>query len=219
MLPDRKKTILSILLVILLIGVTVLVTSIITKTVIKKNSLQPSDNYPNNVMYVGIISKDSNYEKIVLLDNNFNKVSKELNSFYKIKDIHIINNRIVFYSDAVNEIIYDKKKKEYSIREIAQYIEDVQQIKIGFLGVGYLNTNNELFIKYYDNYDNKTIINSNVDQILNFIDDELYYKINNEIKKYNFKTKENSDCNLTEDEIIKNDDIKKDGYERIMKIK
>ena len=217
MLPDKKKTTFTVLGIILFIIVIVIFTSFIT-SILKKEKPKPNndDNYPANAVYVGIKEKDDNYEKLVILDKNFKVINNEINSFYDIKDINIKDNFVIFYSDSLNKIAYDKKEKEFYVKEIESYINDVKEVKLGQIGLAYLDNYNDLTIRYYDDYQNGETIDSDVLDGMTMINDSLYYYTNQLLKNYDLKSKKSMIVvEMAEEE----EEINKKGYERIIRIK
>ena len=218
MLPDKKKNLLTIGGVILFVIIIVIITALVTSFIKKRNQKPNIDNaYPKNAYYVGIKTKDSNYEKLVILDKDFKVISNDINSFSKIKDIITKDNQVIFYSDTLNVVAYNEKENNYYVKEKEEYLSDVNEVKLSNIGIAYLNNNNDLVIRYYDNYKEEEIIDHNVKDGLTLINDSIYYNANEVLKKYNLKDKT---LNAVEDiEKVDNEEISKEGYERIIKIK
>lgn len=184
MLPNKKKTITRIFIIIIITILFIFLMFQVTKYAKNDNQI---DNYPKNVKYIGIVNDLKNsYEKLVILDDNFNKIGTEINCFYKIKDYKIINNRFIFFSDALNEIAYNKKKKVFYIKELNSYLSNLNDIKISD---NYIVELDDKKINAFNLQTNKKIqLIDNVFKLYDIIKNNIFYADQEGLKQYNLET-------------------------------
>ena len=189
MLPEKRKNLIIILVIIVLVILAVYGGYFLSKFVKEKDKNPKIDfDYPESAMYFGIIKDDSNFNKGIVLDSEFNEISNKINLFYPILSYKVSdNNKLLFYSDAFNQLTYNKKEKTFFIKEIDSKISNLNGIQYGKNFIVYVTDSNELFM--IDNDDNSFSIAKNVDSNFAIIDNYIYYTLDNDLKAYNVVTK------------------------------
>lgn len=190
MLPNRKKK--FAIIVAIIIGIVLLVVAIASISGFinnRNNKEKGNDNYANLYEYFGITKDEDGIYKLVGINETEEKYL-DLKTFYEVLDVKIINNRIVLYSDATNEVRYDTKSKEFYFYELDSNYENNYNYKL---------TDTHL-IKYNDNIlsireygkDEQIITDSlSKKQVITYLD-QIYYLSNNTIFKYDLTNNYNS---------------------------
>lgn len=195
MLPDRKRNILIGIIAVLLIVIVVFAIYFIT-SFIKNGVTKPfeSDAYPLDYKYIGIQYDEINkYQTIVILKEDFSKIENvNLRSFFEIKDMKVKNNRLYFYSDAINEVAYDKEKDSVLIHEVNEYYNNKVDLKLSDNYIVFLTETGSLEYRKFDakEKDENDIITSGLnDRTIAVIGDVVYYHGTDGIMSYDLNTK------------------------------
>ena len=183
MLPEKKKR----LIIALISGVVIVITVFLLgklSAFIKSGNELRNDDYQNIYTYIGI-SKDRDGIYKIYGINKEREDYLNIKTFYDIKDILNKENKIVIYSDAVNEIRYNKNKKEFYFYELDRFYSKNSDIK---LTKDYLliKDNNSIKIKKYDNEEYTYI--ENVTSYIAY-DNKIYY-ISGDLYEYDLFKKE-----------------------------
>ena len=153
LLPDRKKSIVIGIIAVILIVVIVFAIYTITKF-IKGGVEKPflSAPYPLEYKYVGIQYDEVNkYQTLVVLKDDFTKdETTNLKSFFEIKNLKVKNNRLYFYSDAINEVAYDSEKEEFLIHEVNSYYNNKTTLKLADDYIIFLTEEGHLEYRSFD---------------------------------------------------------------------
>lgn len=192
MLPERKKKlIISIISIIVLIGL-IFGISFLSSYIKEKNHVdeRDNDNYPEKYKYIGIILDDEGVYRLFGLDENYVEISLNVHTFYKVQDLKFENNRIVLFSDAVNELRYEKEKQEFYFYDLNSYYNKRVEVK---LAKDYLIFINEKTITYQDLVNNKNITNNITNASLGNVlvqDNYVYYVLDGGIYRYDLDKEE-----------------------------
>lgn len=194
-MPDRKRKLIIIIISIIAIILLVIVISSISSFIKDRADVgRSSDLYPEEVMYMGIFyDKENDYQKIIPLNEDFESLKYELNSFYEIQDIKVINDRLVIYSDALNEIAYDHELDEFYLNELDSYYNANTSVYLGKDYMVFLTKDGSLeYILYnHKEKDKNVIVESNIEnKKIAVIDNFIYYRDFDGIVKYNMETLE-----------------------------
>lgn len=182
MLPEKKKKLIIGIFAIIALVILIILLASLSNYIKSKHvdETRKNDDYASNYLYYGI-TKDTDgiYKLYGISDASEDYLA--LRSFYEITDLKIINDKIVLYSDAVNEIRYEKDKNEYYFYELDSFYKNSYK---GFLCNDYLvlNGNNKILYHKFGEEENKEI----ADNITNIVtnDNFIYYVKNDKIYKY-----------------------------------
>lgn len=199
MLPEKKKRLIIGIIAIIVCVIVVIGLWKLSSFIKNRNNEYVKNNseYSENYEYFGVL-KDSEGIYRVYGINESEEVYLSLKTFYEVKDILVKDKRLILYSDAVNEVRYDKDINEYYFYELDSYYNNKEDIS---LAKDYLVTYKDKVITYwkYGDDDKKKV--SNVDSYLVY-ENKLYYVTNNMIMEYDLDTGEsntlvNSEFTLT----------------------
>lgn len=196
MLPEKKKILISgTIAIVALIGV-VLVIYFITAVIKKKNTeVFISDPYPKEYVYLGVRYDAANgYEVILPMKSDFTHEKGIVRSFEKIKDAKVVDNRLVIFSDLINEVAYNKKDGTFFLREINSYSnKEIETLKLTNNYFAYLDVSGALEYQDYAGTlasDPKLITVGVTDKNIAVRRDVVYYKTSEGILEYNLETEE-----------------------------
>ena len=134
MLPSvrRKRMLLIILSSLIALILVILIISFLTKVAHNnQENIFKGDPYPNNVAFIGITKDlENDYYLIKPLDNKYNSLNYDMRSFLEIKDYQMQDKKLLIYSDAINEIAYDKNNDKFIINEINSFYNKNINIKL-----------------------------------------------------------------------------------------
>ena len=105
-------------------------------------------------------------------------------TFYNVEDMIIKNNKLVIYSDAVNELRYDKKTKEFYFYEIDSNYSNKYKV---LLSKDYIVTKEDKIINYrkYNSEEIKNITNEAIDYEFLLYSNKVYYVSEDGIYEFN----------------------------------
>ena len=109
-------------------------------------------------------------------------------TFYNVEDMIIKNNKLVIYSDAVNELRYDKKTKEFYFYEIDSNYSNKYKV---LLSKDYIVTKEDKIINYrkYNSKEMKNITNEAIDYEFLLYSNKVYYVSEDGIYEFNLNNK------------------------------
>lgn len=197
MLPDKRKKIMIATISIFFLILVVLGVSFLTKT-IKKNVETPfiSDAYPQEVIYIGVQHDSKNDTEVLsILNGAFEKTTHSLSTFYKISDYKVINNRLVIYSDAINEIAYKANEDEFIFNEIDSFYSNRIDVRLANDYVVFLTDTGALEYRNYNANEkgkNKTIATDLDKENFIVIKNIVFYRDIEGIVGYNMDTEQKS---------------------------
>lgn len=185
MLPEKKKRLIIGIIAIIVCVIVVIGLWKLSSFIKNRNNEYVKNNseYSENYEYFGVL-KDSEGIYRVYGINESEEVYLSLKTFYEVKDILVKDKRLILYSDAVNEVRYDKDINEYYFYELDSYYNNKEDVS---LAKDYLVTYKDKVITYwkYGDDDKKKI--SNVDSYLVY-ENKVYYITNNIVMEYNLDT-------------------------------
>lgn len=125
MLPEKRKRLIIGIISVVVIIIVVLLLGKLSAFIKNKNNKKEeitfnNDSYTEMYDYIGIsMDKDGIY-KVYGISKDSEKYL-DIKTFYEVEDVKKINEKIVLYSDAVNEIRYDKEKDLFYFYELDSY--------------------------------------------------------------------------------------------------
>lgn len=191
MLPEKKKNLIISLIAIVILVIVILLIVVISNLVKlnnKRNGEKTNDDYLNLYTYYGITKNEDDIYQIYGINSEGEKYL-DIRTFYDVVDARIINNRILLYSDAVNEVRYDEYKKEFYLYEVDNYFSNN---KLKYLGNDYLiikDDSNIRYSKYGNNMEKYLEINNSSSNIL-VNKNKIYYAKEDGIYEYNLEAEE-----------------------------
>lgn len=149
MLPEKRKRLIIGAIALIVIIIVVILLGKISSFIKNRNNVNEkrNDDYSEIYDYIGITVDEDNVYKVYGINENEEKYL-DIKTFYEVKDITNINNKIVLYSDAVNEIRYDNKNNEFYFYELdSNYIQsDFVLLSKEYI---YLSSDNKLLFRKY----------------------------------------------------------------------
>ena len=167
--------ILSSLIALILV---ILIISFLTKVAHNnQENIFKGDPYPNNVAFIGITKDlENDYYLIKPLDNKYNSLNYDMRSFLEIKDYQMQDKKLLIYSDAINEIAYDKKNNKFILNEINSFYNKNVNIKLTKDYFVIIDKNTLSYQKINDNKEKrKEITKDLVGKNIYSIDNIIYY--------------------------------------------
>lgn len=186
MLPEKRKRLIIGIISIIVIIIVVILLGKISSFIKNRNNVNEkrNDDYSEIYDYIGVTIDEDNVYKVYGINENEEKYL-DIKTFYEVKDITNINNKIVLYSDAVNEIRYDNKNNEFYFYELdSNYIQsDFVLLSKEYI---YLSSDNKLlFRKYGSENTNKLDVSGKFLEKNN----KIYYLKNNTLYEYDVTIK------------------------------
>ena len=191
MLPSRRKKLIIIVLSVLLLGGFIWGIYFLTKMIKTQEVVFKSDAYPTDVMYIGITYDEANdYRTLTMLDADFKKTDYSLNTFYEVRDYHVVDHRLVVYSDAINEVAYNMKDDVFSFNEIDSFYSNTVDIKIGDHYLVYFTGSNLEYRAYNttEKSKSKVIAEGVEDKRIAVVQDTVFYRDFEGIVAYDMQT-------------------------------
>lgn len=187
MLPEKKRN-------LIILGVSILVLIIIVLSIAflsswmknrNKNNEGRDDAYPKEYEYYGILKDSDDVYKVYGITSN-EEVYLGIRTFYEVTDAKMINNHLVFYSDAANELRYNKKKNTFNQYELDSYYNNNYKVRITDKYLVYTNKN-EIYYKAFNNSEEKIKIADNLinDNII-ITSDNIYFLASDGVYEYTF---------------------------------
>lgn len=187
MLPEKKKRLIIGIIAIIICIVVVICLWKLSAFIKSRNEEYVKNNseYSKNYDYFGVLKDTEGIYRLYGI-NNGEEVYLSLKTFYEVKDILIKDKRLILYSDAVNEVRYDKDINEYYFYELDSYYNNKEYIN---LAKDYIITYKDKIITYwkYGMDDKKKI--SSVDNYIVY-ENMLYYITNGRVMQYNLDKSE-----------------------------
>lgn len=151
MLPERRKKLIVICISILFLVVVVLGIFFITKK-IKGNqeTLFVSDAYPSDVVYFGLQHDEKKDQDILIgLNSSFEKTEYTLSTFYKILDTKVIDQKLLVYSDAVNEVAYKEDDGKFLFNEVDTFYSNKVDVRLAGSYIVFMSDDGTLAFRKY----------------------------------------------------------------------
>lgn len=192
MLPEKKKNLLigivsCVVLIIVVILIYLLSNFIKSRSEVVKLE---DDLYPTKYNYYGILKDDEDVYRI-----NGIAASDEdylgIRTFYDVSDLRIINNHIIFFADALNELRYNKKNNEFYLQELNSFYSNSYDINLTDSSI-ILRTKQSISYFNFDKTINEETQISNTLKSNEFLEDKnkVYYVLDDGIHEYDITTKE-----------------------------
>lgn len=131
MLPEKRKRLIIGIISIIVIIIVVILLGKISSFIKNKNNenVQRNDDYSEIYDYIGVTIDEDNIYKIYGINEDEEKYL-DVKTFYEVKDMINIDKKIVLYSDAVNELRYDKKREEFYFYELDEFYNKYDNVKL-----------------------------------------------------------------------------------------
>ncbi len=192
MLQQRKRR--NIIIVAIILGLILITFGIWGLTKIAKSSKNNEfrgDPYPSKIKFIGIYYniEDENYI-IKALDKDLQELKYEVDEYMDITNIHVVNNHIYYYSDAINELIYNKSEDKLEVKEIDSYSNNLNQVFIGDNYLVVLEQKNLMYRPVADEKKKFKTVASGIDSKIVVNNDIIYYEKSDGVYCYNINTNE-----------------------------
>ncbi len=193
MLPDRKKNLIIWIISIVSVVIVILIMYNLAKFMHNRTGQIKvvDDIYPLEYSYYGItIDQDKNYQ-LTGLNQDYEETILGLRSFYSINKLYYFDNHLVVYSDAINQINYNKADNEFSFYEIDSFYSNKTNV---LMNDNYyvFSTSTNVYYTAKDNLNNKMNISDElISDIVLLQDNNVYYLQNDGINVYNLVDKTN----------------------------
>lgn len=193
MLPEKKKKLIITGLALIALIIVIILMYNLGKYMQEKSKINEDtiidDAYPNNYPYYGFLfDEDGNYQ-LMGLDSNFEETKLNLRSFYKMDNLYYYNDHLVLYTDAINQVNYNKEDEEYFFFEQNPFYSNDTEV--------YITEENYIFndgekLEYCpkDNCTNVVISDSISDYVTLLNDEVIFYEEDDTIKSYDMKVSE-----------------------------
>lgn len=204
MLPEKKKKlIIGIIAIIVIIIVVFLLgkLSSFIKDKGKETKERRNDSYSEKFKYIGIFQDEDKILNLYGIDEE--ETSLGVRTFYDILDIKLINEKLVLYSDATNELRYDKNEDEYYFYELDTKYNNNYKIRLANkYVVSY--TNKTLSYWAFDSKEESEIRNNLENDTFFVSEDNVYFLDNTGLYEYNLdEAREEKIIKLNEsDEVV-----------------
>ncbi len=190
MLPEAKKKL--IFTIVAIVGVIIVIIIMYNLAKYMKNHGESpevvyDDPYPTVYNYYGVEYSDEGTYKLIGFDENFVRNDLNLRIFFPINTLYWRNNHLAFYSDATNELRYNKEEEKYYLYELDTFYSNNIDIKIvdDYL---ILIENNTLSYRKIDSDEETEITNQLVNKDVLTRDNYIYYVVNAGVYEYDLET-------------------------------
>lgn len=191
MLPEKRKKIIISIIAIIIFIIVVIAIGYLSKYIksLHEVKMREDDKYPSIYEYYGILKDTDNVYNLYGL--NEEEKNLNLHTFYSILDVYVKGQKIVLYSDAVNEVRYENSSESFYFYELDSYYSNSYKVK---LSEDYLLRTNGYNLDYwtYDKTEKTSISTNLIDDNILTNNNLVYYNIKDGIYSYNLKTKENT---------------------------
>lgn len=187
MLPEKRKRliigIIAIFAIIIIVILLALLSNYIKSRHENQNDERRNDAYPEKYEYFGItMDKDGIYKLYGISGNEEEYLN--VRTFYNVEDMIDKDGKLVIYSDAANELRYDKKTKEFYFYEIDSNYSNKYKV---LLSKDYIVTKEDRIINYrkYNSEEIKNITDKAIDYECLLHDNKVYYVLEDGIYEFN----------------------------------
>lgn len=192
MLPEKRKRliigIIAIFAIIIIVILLALLSNYIKSRHENQNDERRNDAYPEKYEYFGItMDKDGIYKLYGISSNEEEYLN--VRTFYNVEDMIDKDGKLVIYSDAANELRYDKKTKEFYFYEIDSNYSNKYKV---LLSKDYIVTKEDRIINYrkYNSEEIKNITDKAIDYECLLHDNKVYYVLEDGIYEFNLNNEE-----------------------------
>lgn len=192
MLQQRKRKVIIIVVIIVGLILITLGIGVITKVAKSSNNNEfQGDPYPSNIKFIGIYyNKDDENYIIKALDKDLQELKYEVDEYMDITNIHVVNNHIYYYSDAINELIYNKSEDKLEIKEVDSYSNNLNQVYIGNKYLVVLEQENIMYRPIAEEKKKFKTIASGIKSKVVVNNDIVYYEKKDGIYSYDIENEE-----------------------------
>ncbi len=180
MLPEKRRNLIIGIVAVIVIILLVLGIYSLSKYIKNKSANKGernNDSYPSSYVYYGVMLDDEGVYKVYGIGDTEEYL--DIKTFYEIKDIKVIDNKLVMYSDATNELRYEKKNKEFYLYELDSNYEKEENVK---LSNNYLisEINNTLSYYPYGNKEEEKVISNGLSKEEFLVNGNIVYYVQND---------------------------------------
>ena len=192
MLPKKRKSLIIWIISIIGIIIVIILMYNFSKFMHSRGPKEPvivDDAYNSEYSYYGFaIDEDGNYQ-LMGLNSEMDEELLGLRSFYPMSNMYYYNNHLLVYTDAINQINYNKEENKYFFNEINSFYNNnadvlITETKYIFYANGTL--------EYCEiNECNKVLIDNELtDDLILLGNNEVFYQKSDGIYMYDFTTNE-----------------------------
>ena len=203
MLPESRKKIMISVISIIVIVIVVFLIAKLSAFIKSKNTTEPvdaNDAYADLYDYYGFMKDSDNvYHLYGIKDGE--ESSLDLKTFYDIQDLIIKDKHLIIYSDALNEIRYDKNNQAFHFYELNSSYSSKYKVK---LASDYLITckdNTLAYLNYTDDFAKDNKIATGVSDYL-VTKNMVYYVQDGSLYSFNLTSLKSTLINNFHNEII-----------------
>lgn len=190
MLPGKRKSL--IIWIVSIIGIILVIFAMYNFSKFMRNrgpqeSEIIDDAYVEDYLYYGFaIDKDGNYQ-LMGLNNNFEEEKLGLRSFYAMSNMYYYDDHIILYTDAINQINYNKEENKYFFYEIDSFYNNATDVIVTDLYYVFY-TSATLEYCSIDNCNRIQIVDDLVDDIILLNENAVFYQRLDGVYMYDFNT-------------------------------
>lgn len=191
MLPEKKKRLIIALISVVIIIITVCAIYKLSSYIRSRNNNttieeRNNDEYPSDYSYIGVLKDKDNIYKLYGIKD---KEEKYLNvrTFYDIKDIITKDNKLVLYSDAMNELRFDKEKDEFYFYELDSNYNNKYSV---YLSENHIVTKEDKVINYrkINESEEKNITNKAINDEIFVNNNKVYYVLSDGVHQFDLES-------------------------------
>lgn len=203
MLPEKKKEL--IIWVVSIIGVILVIIIMYNFTKFMRGlgetpaeEIVYDDPYPDVYTYYGFaLDEDGNYQ-LMGLDSEFLETKLGLRSFYSMDNLYYYDNHLVLYTDAINQINYNKEEETFMFYEQNSFFSHSTDVIITPSYYVFITDETLEYCLAPDCTEMTTITDQLADTTVLYTSDSLFYLLNDGVYEYNLEDKESTHIVLNE---------------------
>ena len=203
MLPEKKKEL--IIWVVSIIGVILVIIIMYNFTKFMRGlgetpaeEIVYDDPYPDIYTYFGFaLDEDGNYQ-LMGLDSEFLETKLGLRSFYSMDNLYYYDNHLVLYTDAINQINYNKEEETFMFYEQNSFFSHSTDVIITPSYYVFITDETLEYCLAPDCTEMTTITDQLADTTVLYTSDSLFYLLNDGVYEYNLEDKESTHIVLNE---------------------
>ena len=156
------------------------------------------DPYPETYTYYGFaLDEDGNYQ-LMGLDSEFLETKLGLRSFYSMDNLYYYDNHLVLYTDAINQINYNKEEETFMFYEQNSFFSHSTDVIITPSYYVFITDETLEYCLAPDCIEMTTVTDQLVDTTVLYTSDSLFYLLNDGVYEYNLEDKESTHIVLNE---------------------
>ena len=188
MSEKTKKVMFRVVVVILALILLVFIISLIVKHHKANGNIEKKVSYPSEAKYVGFVSLDDGSYELDILNDEFKRIGDSVKVPNKIKDYTVKKERLLLFTNSLNEVYYSAAKKQFYLKEKNDYISNADEVKI-YKNNLYEVVDNTLYSVDLKKQEKKSILYG-IDTLYDIKDGNIYYKDNVGMEEYNILSEE-----------------------------